>query len=69
MTDEHFTGAKSVSGQCVGGWVIHFPTVVCTSSPSTAAAYDAAVVDLAGGTGCSAASGPRMKQSVRRRCG
>ena len=22
-------------GQCVGGWVIHFPAVVCTSSPST----------------------------------
>src|SRR6478752_9409816 len=22
-------------GQCIGGWVIHFPAVVCTSSPST----------------------------------
>ena len=27
-------------GQRVGGWVIHFPAVVCTSSPSTAPAYD-----------------------------
>src|SRR6478672_13057158 len=22
-------------GQCIGGWVIHLPAVVCTSSPST----------------------------------
>jgi hypothetical protein len=27
-------------GQRFGGWVIHFPLVVCTSSLSTPAAYD-----------------------------
>ena len=27
-------------GHRLGGWVIHFPAVVCTSSPSTARAYD-----------------------------
>ena len=36
MADEHFAGAEGCPlGQRVGGWVIHFPAVVCTSSPST----------------------------------
>ena len=37
MTDQHFAGAEGVPryGQRDGGRVIHLPTVVCTSSPST----------------------------------
>ena len=36
MTDEHLSGAELCPfGQRAGGWVIHFPAVVCTSSPST----------------------------------
>jgi hypothetical protein len=35
VADEDFAGAEGVSGHRVGGWVIHFPAVVCTSSPST----------------------------------
>ena len=35
MPDEHLAGAEGVSGQSVGGWVIHFLAVVCTSSPGT----------------------------------
>ena len=36
MTDEHLTGAELVTvGHRVGGLVIHFPAVICTSSPNT----------------------------------
>ena len=36
VSDEDLIRAEDVAlGQRVGGWVIHFPAVVCTSSPST----------------------------------
>ena len=37
MADEDLAGGAELCpfGQRVGGWVIHFPAVVCTSSPST----------------------------------
>ena len=37
MSHEDLAGAEACgrSGSRVGGWVIHFPLVVCTSSPST----------------------------------
>ena len=38
MTHQYRAGAELVPvGQRVGGWVIHLPSVVCTSSPSTIA--------------------------------
>jgi hypothetical protein len=44
MTDEHPTGAELATvGQRVGGWVIHVPAVVCTSSPHTVKSADATV--------------------------
>ena len=37
MPDEHLAGAEAVpvGASGWGGWVIHRPAVVCTSSPST----------------------------------
>ena len=36
MPNQHLAGAETVPlGQRDGGWVIHFPAVVCISSPST----------------------------------
>ena len=37
VTDEDLTGAEGVPARatCSAGGVIHFPVVVCTSSPST----------------------------------
>jgi hypothetical protein len=42
IADQHLAGAERVwpFGQRVGGWMIHFPVVVCTRSPSTHTAYD-----------------------------
>jgi hypothetical protein len=35
VADQYGAGAEGVPfGQRIGGWVIHFPAVVCTSSPS-----------------------------------
>ena len=31
MSYEDLSGAEGVTGQRVGGWVIHFPADVCTS--------------------------------------
>jgi hypothetical protein len=36
ITHEDLARAEGVPvGQRLGGWMIHFPAVVCTSSPST----------------------------------
>jgi hypothetical protein len=45
MTYQHCVGAEAVAVRHrVGGWVIHFPFVVCTRSPSTLKSLCAGVV-------------------------
>jgi hypothetical protein len=72
MADQHFAGAECVplgaARGWVGGWVIHFPVVVCTNSPSTTSSLVACAAYPVSSDGCRTVSLPDPVSALIRRC-